>query len=92
MRRQLRNMGIEFVIRMHIVDSVDRSLKLFCDNKLTILHSNNNRRSTKSKYMDIKYLVVKKLFKSVRLFIEHIDTNSMIAYLLTKGLLHHDVL
>ena len=48
-----------FVSGLLIVDGVDRSLILFCDNKSPVLDSNNNRSSTKSKYIDIKFLVVK---------------------------------
>ena len=39
-----------------------------------------------SKYMDIKFLVVKERVQSVQLFIKHIGTNSMIADPLTRGL------
>ena len=42
-----------FVMGVHIVDGVDRALKLFCDNKSAMLHSNNNRSSMNSKYIDI---------------------------------------
>ncbi|KAH9759934.1 DUF1997 family protein [Citrus sinensis] len=38
-----------FVTGLPIVDGVDRSLILFCDNKSAVLDSNNNRSSTKSK-------------------------------------------
>ena len=48
-----------FVTGQRIVDSVDRPLKLFCDNKSAVLYSNNNRSSTKSKYIDTNFLVVK---------------------------------
>ncbi|RVW63673.1 Retrovirus-related Pol polyprotein from transposon TNT 1-94 [Vitis vinifera] len=42
--------------------------------------------STKSKYIDIKFLVVKEKVQSGQISIEHIGTNSMIADPLTKGL------
>ncbi|KAK4404156.1 Retrovirus-related Pol polyprotein from transposon TNT 1-94 [Sesamum angolense] len=54
------NQGIwlqNFVTGLHIVDSIDRPLKLFCDNKSAVLYSNNNRSSTKSKHIEIKFLV-----------------------------------
>lgn len=65
---------------------IDSVLKLFYDNKLVVLYSNNNKNSTKSKDIDIKFLVVKERVKSWQLFVEHIDINSMIANLLTKGM------
>ena len=50
-----------------------------------MLYSNNNRSSEKSKHIDIKFLIVKKRVQSGHLSIQHIETNSMIADSLTKG-------
>ena len=75
-----------FVTGLRIVDSIQRPLKIFCDNKSAVLYSNNNRSSTKSKHIEIKFLVVKERVQSGQLSIEHIGTNSMIADPLTKGL------
>ena len=74
-----------FVIGLHIVDCIERSLKLFCDNKSAVLYSNNNRSSTKSKHINIKFLIVKERVQSGQLSIEHIEANSMVADPLTKG-------
>ena len=65
------------------MDGIERPLKLFCDNKSAVLYSNNNRSSTKLKFIDIKFLVVKERVQSGLISIEHIGTNSMIADLLT---------
>ena len=75
-----------FVTGLRIMDGIERPLKLFCDNKSAVLYSNNNRSSTKSKFIDIKFLVVKERVQSGLISIEHIETNSMIADPLTKGL------
>ena len=48
-----------FVMGLCIMDGIERPLKLFCDNKSTVLYSNNNRSSSKSKFIDIKFIVVK---------------------------------
>ena len=83
------NQGIwfrNFVTGLRIVDGVDRPLKLYCDNKSAVLYSNNNMSSTKSKHIDIKFMVVKERIQNIQLSIEHIGTNSMIADPLTKGL------
>ena len=56
------NQGIwlqNFVTGLRVLDGIERPLKIFCDNKSVVLYSNNNRSSTKSKYIDIKFLVVK---------------------------------
>ena len=75
-----------FVTGLRILDGIERPLKLFCDNKSTVLYSNNNRSLTKSKFIDIIFLVVKERVQSGLLSIQHIGTNSMIANPLTKGL------
>ena len=68
------------------MEGIERPLKLYCDNKSAILYSNNNRSSTKSKHIDIKFLVVKERVQSGQISIEHLGTNSMIADPSTKGL------
>ena len=75
-----------FVTKLRIVNGIERPLKIYCDNKSAVLYSNNNRSSVKSKHIDIKFLVVKKIVQSGQIFIEHIGTNFMIADPLTKGL------
>ena len=75
-----------FVMGLRIVDGIERPLKLFCDNKSTVIYSNNNRSSTKSKFIYIKFLVVKEKVQSGLISIKHIATNSMIADPLTKEL------
>ena len=70
---------------MRIVDGIDSPLKINCDNKAIELYSKNNRSSSKSKNIDIKFLVVKERVQSLQVFIEHISTNFMIADPLTKG-------
>ena len=79
-------MARNFVTGLRIVDGIERPLKLFCDNKSAVLYSNNNRSSTKSKHIDIKFLVVKERVQSGQLSIEHIGTNSMVTDSFTKGL------
>ena len=83
------NQGIwlrNFITGLRILENVERPLRLYYDNKSTVMYSNNNRSSTKSKHIDIKFLVVKERVQSGQISIEHIGTNSMIADPLTKGL------
>ena len=76
-----------FVTGLKIVEGIERPLKLYCDNKSAVLYSNNNRSSTKSKHIDIKFLFVKERVQSGQISIEHLGTNSrMIVDPLTKGL------
>ncbi|RVW97188.1 Retrovirus-related Pol polyprotein from transposon TNT 1-94 [Vitis vinifera] len=75
-----------FVTQLRIVDVIEKPLTINCDNKAAELYSKNNRSSSKSKHIDIKFLVVKEKVQSLQVSIEHISTNSMIADPLTKGL------
>ena len=74
------------VTGLQIMEGIERPLKLYCDNKSVVLYSNNNRSSTKSKHIDIKFLIAKEMVQSRHISIEHLGINSMIAYSLTKGL------
>ncbi|XP_062100039.1 secreted RxLR effector protein 161-like [Humulus lupulus] len=76
-----------FVTGLRILENVEKPLKLFCDKNSVVLYSNNNRSSSKSKHIDIKFLVVKERVQSGQISIEHIGTHSMIADSLAKGLL-----
>ena len=75
-----------FITELRIVDGIEKPLRISCDNKATELYSKNNRSSSKSKHIDIKFLVVKEKVQSLQVSIEHISTNSMIVDPLTKGL------
>ncbi|RVW61151.1 Retrovirus-related Pol polyprotein from transposon TNT 1-94 [Vitis vinifera] len=80
------DMAANFVTQLRIVDGIEKPLRINCDNKAAELYSKNNRSSSKSKHIDIKFLVVKERVQSLQVSIEHISTNSMIADPLTKGL------
>ena len=54
-----------FVTRLRVIDGIERPLKIYCENKSIVLYSNNNKISTKSKHIDIKFLVVKERVQSV---------------------------
>ena len=54
-----------FITGLCIVDGIDRPLKINCDNKAIELYSKNNRSSSKSKHIDIKFLVVKETVQSL---------------------------
>ena len=74
-----------FITGLQIVDGIERPLRINCDNKAAELYSKNNRSSSKSKHIDIKFLVVKERVQSLQVSIEHISTNLMIVDPLTKG-------
>ncbi|RVW43546.1 Retrovirus-related Pol polyprotein from transposon TNT 1-94 [Vitis vinifera] len=78
----LRNL----ISELQVVDSIFRPIVIYCDNNAAVFYSKNNKISTGSKHMEIKYLTVKDLVKKGDIVIEHIRTMSMLADPLTKGL------
>jgi len=76
-----------FVARLRVVEGIENPLKIYCDNNSAV-YSNNNKSLTKSKHIDIKFLVVKETVQEKQISIEHIGTKSMLADPLTKGLIH----
>ncbi|CAN6475959.1 unnamed protein product [Victoria cruziana] len=75
-----------FIVGLRIMTEIERPLRLLCDSSSAVQFSNNNRSLSKSKHIDIKYLVVNKRTQNEHVSLEHIGTDSMIAYHLTKGL------
>jgi hypothetical protein len=73
-----------FVTGPHILDNIKLQLKLYYDNSSAVLYSNNNTSSSKSKHIDIKFLVVKERVQSGLISIEHIGIASMLVDSLTK--------
>ena len=75
-----------FVVGLKIVDSIERPIKIFCDNRASIFFSKNNKSGSRSKHIDIKYVRVRDNIKRHEVFIEHISIELMIADPMTKGL------
>lgn len=76
-----------FVTGLRIVETIQSPIKIYCDNNSAVLYSNNNRSSTKSKHIGIKFLAVKERVQNGLISIEHIGTDFMVADPLTKGLI-----
>ncbi|KAL4591583.1 hypothetical protein LXL04_004552 [Taraxacum kok-saghyz] len=69
-----------------IVNSVERPLKIYCDNSAAVSFSNNNSSSGAGLYLDTKYLFVRERVEENKLCIEQIGTENMLADPMTKGL------
>ena len=59
----------KFVTGLRVVKGIERPLKIYCDNNSTVLYSNNNKSSSKSKHIDIKFLIVKERVQNGQLSI-----------------------
>jgi hypothetical protein len=75
-----------FISGLEIVDTIAKSLKIYCDNSAAVFFSKNDRYSNGAKHMELKYFAVKEEVQKQRVSIEHITTTLMIADPLTKGL------
>jgi hypothetical protein len=69
-----------------VVDSIQRPLKLYCDNESAVFYAHNNKSSGAAKYIDIKFYVVKERIQDHTISLEHIRTKEILADPLTKGL------
>ena len=67
-------------------DSIEKPLKLYCDNELAVFYALNNKSSGAAKHIDIKFYVVKEQVQDEIICLEHIRTNKMLADPLTKDL------
>jgi len=69
-----------------VVDSIEKSLRLYYDNEPAVFYAHNNKSSGAAKHIDIKFNVVKEQVQDQIICLEHISTNKMLADSLTKGL------
>ena len=76
----------KFIPRLRVVDSIQRPLKMYCDNEPAVFYAHNNKSSAAAKHIDIKYYVVKERIQDHTISLEHIRTKDMLADPLTKGL------
>ena len=51
-----------FVLGLH-VDSIMRPLRIYCDDNVVVRFFTNNKTTNGSKYIDVKYLVVRESSK-----------------------------
>ncbi|XP_042973023.1 secreted RxLR effector protein 161-like [Carya illinoinensis] len=75
-----------FILGLGIVDSIERLLRIYCDNSSAVFFSKNDKYSKGAKHMELKYLSVKEEVQKQTVSIKHINTTPMIADPLTKGL------
>ena len=49
----------KFIPGLRVVDSIQRPLRMYCDNELAVFYAHNNKSSGAAKHIDIKFYVVK---------------------------------
>lgn len=75
-----------FIADLNVVDSISRPLRMFYDNQAAVFFSKNNKRTSASRLMDVKLLIIRDRIKDGEITIEYIPSKSMIANPLTKAL------
>jgi hypothetical protein len=48
----------KFVLNLRVVNNIERSLKLYCDNETAILYAHNNKKIKAAKHINIRFYVV----------------------------------
>jgi hypothetical protein len=76
----------KFVPCLRVIDSIERPLKLYCNNEPAILYAHNNKKTKVTKHINIRFYVVNEKMQDQTISLDHISTKKMIADLLTKGL------
>ena len=76
----------KFVPGLRVVGSIEKPLKLYCDNEPAVFYAHNNKSSGAAKHIDIKFYVVKEQVQNQTICLEHIRMSKMLADPLTKGL------
>jgi len=76
----------KFVPGLRVVDSIEKPLKLYCDNEPAVFYAHNNKSSGAAKHIDIKFYVVKEQVQDETIYLEHIRTDKMLADPHTKSL------
>jgi hypothetical protein len=76
----------KFVSDLRVVDSIEKPLKLHCDNEPAVLYAHNNKKTKAVKHINIRFYIVKEKIQDQTISLEHISTKKMIADPLTKSL------
>ncbi|KAK9933329.1 hypothetical protein M0R45_020529 [Rubus argutus] len=75
-----------FISHLKLINSVERPMVIYCDNALAVFFSKNNKRSSGSRNIDVKYFAVKESVRDGEIEVEKIGTKEQLADPLTKAL------
>jgi len=71
---------------LRVIDSIERPLKIYCDNEPAVFYSYNNKSSAAAKHIELNYYVVKEKVRNHTIENIHKSTKEMLVDPLTKGL------
>ena len=75
-----------FISALEVVHSISSSLTLFCDNFAVVSFSWNNKSTSRSKHIDVKFFFMKEKVVESLISVERMPTTSMLTDPLTKSL------
>lgn len=75
-----------FLLELKVVDFVQRPLKIFCDNAAAVFFAKNNKSSTASRNINVKYFAVRESIRDDEIEVIKIGTLSQLADPLTKAI------
>lgn len=76
----------DFISRLRIVDSASRPMTIYCDNAAAVFFSKNNKRTSASRNIDVKYFSVRESVRDNEVEVVKIGTREQLADPLTKAL------
>ncbi|RWR73399.1 Gag-protease-integrase-RT-RNaseH polyprotein [Cinnamomum micranthum f. kanehirae] len=76
----------DFISGLYIVDTISKPLKIYCDNDAARRFAHNDKVASKSKFLEVKYLVLKEKVRNQLVSIIGTPTSMMLADPLTKAL------
>lgn len=71
---------------MKVVDSIERPMVFYCDNAAAVFFSKNNKRTSGSRNIDVKYFSVRESVRDNEVAVIKIGTREQLADPLTKAL------
>lgn len=75
-----------FILKLKVVDSIERPLIIYCDNAAAVYFTRNNRRTSGSKNIDVKYFSVRESVRDNEIEVIKIGIKEQLADPLTKAL------
>ena len=71
---------------LKIVRSIQKPLKMYCDNNYAVFFAKNSKRTFPLSLMDVKFLKVREKVKQGTSDVQHVSTSLVVADPLTKAL------
>ena len=74
-----------FIDGLKIIDSIQKPLKVYCDNVAVVFFAKNNKRSSESRNIDVKYFAVRENVRDKEIEVLNIGTKDQLANRFTKA-------